>query len=273
MSSFEFVFVFLIGLLAGGGSSLLGVGGGIFIVPLIPLVIEISQRELVALSLFTVFFVVFVNSVVFSIKGLVKWRIVFLWGFFSSLGAYTSGLLTAFFDPVFMEIGLAFILCLFALLLFSPSFPKSLFEEENLKFFGKKTFFSFFVSVFGGCASGFTGVGSGVLTTSFFTHFSWLQKKNIIPTSQSITMLTSFFGAIAFVWPLKQSSKQAYFFLNNLELIRWDLFLILMLGALPATCFGLFFFQNLIPSFLRKSLLATLLLVLELKVLLSLVFF
>src|SRR5687767_6470439 len=80
-----------LGLIVGASSTLFGIGGGIFVVPLLTLFTGMSTFEAVATSLFTVFLVTLVNTIEFSRKGFVRWPIGLLLGIPSAVVAVVSG--------------------------------------------------------------------------------------------------------------------------------------------------------------------------------------
>ena len=260
------VFLFFIGFLTGIVSSFLGVGGGIIIVPLLPLVMDLSQREVIATSLCTVFLIVFMNTVSFHLKGLIQWKLALFFGVIASLGAYLGGSFTAYVDSLFMKGVLLGVLNLLAFsFLFQDSYPK---VWRNLSFI-KKYALGFGVGFFGGLISGFTGIGVGSLITSFFIQFGLMQGKKVVPTSHAIVMMTSFFGALSFAGPVKEQGDVGFSSFWKLGLIRLDIFLLLSGGALLASFIGRHF-QHKMPSQLRKRVLLSILIVMGVKVFISL---
>ncbi|MBY0384598.1 TSUP family transporter, partial [bacterium] len=71
--TFVLVSLFL-GIIVGVVSSLFGIGGGIFIVPLLPNLLGVTPHQAVATSLASVFLVTLLNTVSFSREKLVNWK-------------------------------------------------------------------------------------------------------------------------------------------------------------------------------------------------------
>lgn len=280
----DILFVFLIGILTGLSACFLGVGGGIIIVPLLPLIFEIKPTEVVGTSLLTVFLIVFSNTLFFHRQKLVQWKTVLFFGFFTSLGSYLAGCLTAFVNPLLMEGAFAFVICILALIFLSePSSKdkavsklKSKEEREEKKQKKRRKnvlkplLWSLGSLIIGG-ASGFTGTGSGAVLASLLIHFKKINKKKVVPVTNAIAMLTSLFGAIAFLQSTHSKTDVYLFNTWNIGVIHLDIFIILSLGALPTTLIGRPF-QHRMPSTLRKRCLAILLFTLGLKVFVSFLF-
>lgn len=64
----ELILLLSLGLVVGTFSALFGVGGGVLIVPLLPLAVNLSVRETIATSLFAIFLVVANNTLSFQRK-------------------------------------------------------------------------------------------------------------------------------------------------------------------------------------------------------------
>lgn len=302
----EVIFVFFIGVLAGLSACFLGVGGGIIIVPLLPLVFDIGQREVVGTSLLTVFLIVFLNTVFFHQRKLIQWKVVLFFGCFTSFGSYLAGLSTVFVNPILMEGVLALVICILALIfLFQPSAYGEIsrwsknqtkyefrgneerVEEKEQGKKGKKgrnkeekrgvkkrkinVLLWSFCGLFLGGISGFTGVGSGAVLASLFIYFNKVAKDRVVPVVNAINMITSFFGALAF-FQLKEVKTDVYLF-ESLKwgVIHFDIFTILALGALPTALISRSF-QHQMSSRLRKKILSILLFVMGAKVFLSIFF-
>ena len=105
--------VIVMGLIAGGASSLLGIGGGILFVPLLPIVSEIGYRETVATSLMTIFCISSLNSYFFHRKSLVDWKIVLILCPGTALGAYMGASMGYLFSDFYLR--LVGVLCLVTL--------------------------------------------------------------------------------------------------------------------------------------------------------------
>ena len=84
----EAFYLLLMGGLVGATSSLLGLGGGFMIVPLLPLITGIDHREAIATSLMTILFISSTNSYFFHKQSLVKWKLALALGSSTAIGSY-----------------------------------------------------------------------------------------------------------------------------------------------------------------------------------------
>ena len=170
--------LFCLGVCIGLSSAFLGVGGGLIVVPLLPLFIPISAVETMVTSLFVVMVTVFVNSISFVRKKLVDWPCFS----YLSIGSVSFSVLISYIgvqgaDVVFR---LGLILALLVVL-FNPL------SYCNFKRSGMK---QVILGGFGGCLTGISGVGSAIFSPILF-KFQWLNEKRIVPTVNAVMCVTT----------------------------------------------------------------------------------
>lgn len=163
-------------------------GGGLIIVPLLPLFLPLSAAETMATSLFVVMVTVFVNSIFFIRKRLVDWSCFF----YLSAGSVSFAVLLSYISvqgaDVILRLGLVLALLV---ILFNPL------SYFNFKRNGIK---QVILGSFGGCLTGVSGVGSAIFSPVLF-EFQWLKTKQIVPTVNAVmyvttvaTLISLFFG-------------------------------------------------------------------------------
>ena len=207
--------LFLLGISIGLSSAFLGVGGGLIMVPLLPLFIPLSPAETVATSLFVVMVTVFINSVSFIRAGLVVWPCAF----YISMGSLSFAMLLAYMSV--QAEGAVFRLGLAATLLVVLLNPMSIL---NVKRGGVK---EFILGCCGGTLTGVSGVGGAILSPLLF-QFKWLPEKQIVPTV-NIVMFTTCLGTII---SLSLGHPQ------HLALIHGEPALILLVGSFLSSFAG-----------------------------------
>ena len=231
----------------GLSSAFLGVGGGLVMVPLLPLFLPLSAVETMATSLFVVMVTVFINSISFVRRGLVDWTCFF----YLSLGSVSCAVLVSYISvqgmDIIFRIGLVLAL---SIVLINPL------SYLNLK---KSGFKETLLGSVGGCLTGISGVGSAIFSPILF-EFKWLKKKQIVPTVNAVMCLTTI-GTLGSLF-LGHSQTD--------HLVHWNVAVLILLGSFPSSFVGRRF--NLGPyEKYRRFLLKLLVLSLLIKV--SLEFF
>ena len=156
----------IMGGLAGGASSILGIGGGIFIVPLLPIFTEIEYREAVATSLMMIFLLVSVNSYFFHRKSLIGWKTVCRVGPGTALGSYMAGLLSYHIPELYLRVIFVVVMALLAWkTLWALPIPRKKVGWSQGSVLG--------VSV--GGISGLTGTGAGIILSPLLLNWGGLK--------------------------------------------------------------------------------------------------
>jgi uncharacterized membrane protein YfcA len=194
------IFGFLISIAA----ALTGVGGGIFIVPLLTLLYNFEPVVAVGTSLATIIITSIASSISYLRQNRVYVKAGLALACATAPGGYVGAAITAV-PTIKMWLGVifgAFLMVVAAQMIYKALSTKSVkgcgvvdkaFERRLLKN-GKKMFYGLCLSFFGGVASGLLGIGGGVVLVpvmcyalNFPIHFS-------IPTSMFIMIFTSISG-------------------------------------------------------------------------------
>lgn len=271
---------FVIGLGVGLASTFLGLGGGVLIVPLLPLVASVSARGAIATSLLTVFLVSIQNVWNFGRKGLINWRTGILIGVFSSLCSYGAGRLTAYFSEAILYLIFAAVLLFLAWRTIhhskrTPARVKSnnagatdAFNDSHANTKNAPLFPAALVGGMTGLISGFTGIGGGVFIVPLLSIYGWVRQNQIVPTSVLTIAMTSGAGVLAFIGSQEiaaegvSRSLLSYFSSE----VHYDLAAALFLGGLVTSSLGQRFHGRLNPQ-KRDWLIGLLLLALAFRIL------
>lgn len=197
----------LFGFLISIAAALTGVGGGIFIVPLLTLIYDFEPVAAVGTSLATII----ITSVASSVNYLKQKRVYVKTGLVlacaTAPGGYLGAAITAV-PAVKMWLGVIFgVFLIFvafqmvykalrtksvkASAVVDPNFEKALLGNRRQMLLG------LFLSFFGGVASGLLGIGGGVVLVPVMCYALNFSIYFSIPTSMFIMIFTSIFGVVS----------------------------------------------------------------------------
>lgn len=185
--------VVFIGLFVGAGSALLGLGGSIFIIPMLPFAIDLPLREIIATSIFTVGLVTLVNSLKFQQKKLIDWKIALQILPLSALFSFLSSMYANHISDLAIKIMMTSVI---SLMIFRLLFFKN--QEFNLSPNLKKLLV-FVVATIAGLLSGLTGIGAGILIGPTLIIFHLTDLKKVSPIINVIIFVSCLFASINYL--------------------------------------------------------------------------
>jgi uncharacterized membrane protein YfcA len=243
--------ILILGFFVGIFSSLFGVGGGILIVPFLPMITFMNAREVIATSLFTIFLVSLNNTISFHRQKSVDWGVSLRVGPLTALGSFLAAYLTRWMPTSWLKFILGTILILFVW--------QGQKETVTTIRRGSRKIHLLIIGLMGGVASGISGLGSGIIVSPLLMGLKLVDHRRVTPTTNAVMIFTTFFGSMAFIdWP------------HGEDFLRWgmvhgDMALKLFAGAWIS---GLAArrIQQRIPERPRRIILLSVLLGLALKV-------
>ena len=188
---FEEIWLIPLGFIAGILGSIIGLGGGIIIVPVLTFM-GFSPTLAVSNSLFAVFS----NSVGSTIEYAKQKRVEFSLGWKLGLMTVPGTILGAFISS---DLSSEIFKILFALVLISSAsyiFLKRKIEEKPVDISRLLLVFSAGASFFAGIISSLFGIGGGLIFVPLMVVALGISIKRAAPTSQFILMFASFSGLI-----------------------------------------------------------------------------
>jgi uncharacterized membrane protein YfcA len=215
---------FSIGLLA----AITGVGGGIFIVPLLTLAFSYTPANAVGTSLTTILFTAIAATVVYSSKNKIYYKTGTLLALTTIPGAVLGAYLTSIVPSYVLGLVFSVFLILVAVQIIIKTgmlrkrkqhrveVPNQVNSEKAIFANKKRLIFGMFLSFFGGVASGLLGIGGGIIIVPIMT----LQ----LGMSIHLAVATSMFTMIA----TSLSGVGQHYFLGN---INFEYALLLGLGS------------------------------------------
>jgi uncharacterized membrane protein YfcA len=239
-------FVLAIGALVGFAQTVFGVGGGVIMIPLLPLIFKIEPRQAVATSLLTMAPVAFINSIrVIRRQEMAISRSLRL-GLFSMIGSALAVQLSAYVKGAYLLYGFAIATLWMAYQVFFKI-------EGNRRDFSKN--WDFPTGLAAGLTSGFTGVSGGVVVVPYLNKIRSIGLHQVVPTSIGALCLTSIAGAASFAIERMRQPQ-------DVVLFSYSVVGLLVLGAVVSSQFGLRL-QSLVPQRIKLAVLGVLLIVLS----------
>jgi uncharacterized protein len=187
----------LLGIIVGVVSSLFGIGGGIFIVPILPTLVEMTHHQAIATSLAAVFLVTLFNTFGFARENLVNWRTGLLLGIPSGVMAFVSGPWAAAVGDIVLRLFFLFILLVLLLVTYFRRNLPAL-GEDTRKITTTKGLLALLFAIIAGFVSAFTGIGAGVILSPIMFNLKMVRSKELVPTTNLSTMLTTFSGSLSY---------------------------------------------------------------------------
>lgn len=242
--------VALLGIIVGLCASLLGIGGNIFIIPLLPLLTGLSLIDAIAIGVASVCFITGVNSYFFYKAKLIDKNLVLLALPFSAITGFVAGHSRGAFDEAYIRIILIGVLGLMLVKLIL--FRKVLFSLSPLQVKGLIVL----LSIVSGLFAGLVGIGNGVLLGPAILSLNLVEHKKISPTINVLMFINSFFASAALML------SRPFIVFSNLNTIT-----IIVIFAIGAAYFGRRF--NSLISVKNRKLLVSCVLILTIARLLT----
>ena len=198
------VFGFLIAIVA----SMVGVGGGVFIVPLLTLAYDFSPPNAIGTSLATIVFTSFASTVNYSRQRRIYYRTGLILAVVTVPGAYLGAYLTSIVEPSLLGLAFGVFLTFVALrmiLRFRPTQESrldlknpsnSVDSESSLLSSRNRIVLGTLLAFFGGLSSGLLGIGGGSLMVPVMVLVMGMAMHISVATSMFTMIFTSTSGVI-----------------------------------------------------------------------------
>jgi uncharacterized membrane protein YfcA len=217
-------FLILLGVFVGLSASLFGLGGGVFIVPILPSVLSVSAYETVLISLATVMTVVFTNVIKYSKMKLLDWPKALTYAPFASLGGVLAAYAAGFLSQTHIRFGTGLLLLFLGVRLFI--------KPSKIKL-GLGRIWLSLISSLAGLASGLTGVGTGAVLSPIFMREKIVPSNQVAPTGNAILLITTIITLITYYVRSSMGVSQITLTRTGLECI-----VAISLGAQASGVFG-----------------------------------
>lgn len=203
----------LVGLGVGVISALLGLGGGVLLVPFLPGLTGWTSHQVLAVALFIILGNSFANMIWYNKRDVVNWDVLIFWGPFAAIGSFLGSYWALKFEGVLIRQALLMLIGLmilnFSLDFFKNPRSKKLFVSSDWN--PLKGVFGLFV----GTLSGFCGIGTGLVSNTLFMSRRWVLKDEVAPTGNGVMFFVSLASTASFLIFGKSQNVELSFFLEN----------------------------------------------------------
>ena len=241
------IFGFLIGTVA----SMIGIGGGVFIVPLLTLSYDFSPAQAVGTSLATIIFTSVASTANYSRQKRIYYKTALVLATTTVPGAFVGAYLTSILEARLLGLifGVFLLLVAFRMILKISLFRTKHSDAENtarrpfvtsessLYEFRTKILLGVVLGFFAGLSSGLLGIGGGSLMVPIMTLAMDIPIHITVATSMLIMIFTSTSGVIQ------------HFSLGN---IRFEYALLLVLGTIFGAQIGAYTSKRISSRNLRR---------------------
>jgi len=198
----------IFGFLIGAVASMIGVGGGIFMVPLLTLLYLFSPAQAAGTSLTTIIFTSLASTVNYSRQKRIYYKTGLILAIATVPGAFFGAYLTSIIEAWLLGLIFGVFLFFVALrMIFQSSFRKSkrsdadenthytvVYSEKALFESRTKILLGVMLSFFGGLSSGLLGIGGGSLLVPIMTLAMGIPIHVTVATSMFTMIFTSIAG-------------------------------------------------------------------------------
>lgn len=212
MSMIEFLLLPFLGVLIGIVAAMIGIGGGVFMVPLLTLLplYELSTPQAIGTSLATIIFTSLASTASYSRQKRIDYKTGLILAAATIPGAFVGAYLTSIIEERLLGLIFGFFLIFIALrMIFKFSFLslqrlstggsmrcRIVDSEVSVFEYGKNVWLGLALSFFGGLASGLLGIGGGSVLVPIMTLVMSMPIHVTVATSMFTMVFTSMSGVV-----------------------------------------------------------------------------
>ena len=190
-------FMLVFGVLVGIFGSIMGLGGGILVVPIFLLLFDIPLAQTVGTSLVVVFFNSLSGTIAYARQKRIVYPITWRFGLATVPGAFIGGYLIDYFSLSLFSVIFGLLLLFTAYTMYQKARNiKKASDDGNLTFYQTKQKLGMLVSLFVGMLSSILGVGGGTIHVPFMNQVMKVPIHWAVATSTSILFISAVAGLI-----------------------------------------------------------------------------
>ncbi len=267
MTSFDMILTPFVAFLVGLVAAMIGVGGGVFIVPFLTLVSEFAPSHAIGTSLAMIVFTSLSSTTRYSRQRRIDYKVGLILTLTTIPGAFLGAYLTTFFTARLLGLAFGLFLIFVALRMALPSnlrqdrtqgtrrgwLRRIVDSEGNVFEYNTNMSLGLALGFLGGLSSGFLGIGGGSLMVPILHLIVGLPFHVTVATSMFIMIFTSISGVAT------------HFSLGNVHL---DYAILLSIGVIFGAQLGAYFSKKVSGKNLRR-LFAVVLFVVSIRMILK----
>ena len=189
----------ILGLLTGMTASMLGIGGGVLLVPLLHILFGLEMHEAVGTSLFIVFFLSSLAAFSYLREKLTLWKLGLAFGCGGVPGAYVGSVVSYMVPSTLLRIAFSILVLYLSIRMWrkkSPSKGGKMISKKSLNLGEPKTMLLLLLLGFmAGFLSGLLGIGGGVVVVPIMNLLLGIPIHNSIATSVLTVVITTLAGS------------------------------------------------------------------------------
>lgn len=204
----ELLVLFFCGLFASLIGTLLGIGGGIFVSPILFLVYHLSPQKVIGTSLAMVLCNSTSGTIAYAFQHRINYKLGWQFALFTIPGAVIGAYISRFFNPLSFRIVFSVLLIVFSIYLFihtikssSSDMLKQDSETSHINPFRFPQYLTIcFLSLGVGILSSLLGIGGGIIHIPILIYILKIPVHMATATSHFILAFSSLSGVISHLW-------------------------------------------------------------------------
>ncbi len=196
----ETIVTVVLGLLVGMIAAILGIGGGVLLVPILHVLLNLEMHKAVGTSLFVIFFLASSAAFSYSRRKLTLWKLALIFECGSIPGAYVGAYISHLASPDQLKMAFSVLMFYVAYKMWRGNKTKNKYSKPTngaqLKLKDPRVIFLLVILGFvSGFLSGLLGIGGGVVKVPIMRLILGLPMHNSVATSALMICITTLTGS------------------------------------------------------------------------------
>ncbi len=249
-----YLILFCTGIIAGIMAGLLGVGGGVIIVPALVMIYSsifgnnpYIVQTAIATSLFTIIFTAISSAYRQSKNNNVLWGLALVIGLSSSLAVFLFSKLAISLPGDTLKKIFSAVVVLISLKMLTEKKKISTGDDENINPMNKAL--SPVTGILGGAVAAFTGLGGGLFLVPMMHYFQKIPIKKSIATSSAAIIITSISGVISYFINMPGDAIKVKYSIGMVDTLAA---IPIIIASIPSAQAGVYINKKLHHNYLTK---------------------